>query len=220
MRAAAPPLAPPPPPPASARRRRRRCPCPPASASSTASSASVPRVSARGLSRADFASLYDGTQTPVLLTDVFPDADHGAWLAQLVASFGSRRVTYQVQRPKGITELFRAPLRDFLAEMVAESGHGAARFLFDEALLSGRAAPEALRAFARLPAPLFERDGFAAFPRALRPRDACLLAGGAGARSSLHADPYSWTGWNYLIEAREAAQRTSMACTRARTHAF
>lgn len=24
--------------------------------------------------------------------------------------------------------------------------------------------------------------------------------GGAGARSSLHADPMEWTGWNYLLE--------------------
>jgi hypothetical protein len=173
-------------------------------------------MSARGLSRADFASLYDGTPQPVLLTDVFPDADHGAWLAQLVASLGAARVTYQVQQPAGITELFRAPLRDFLAEMVAESSHDAARFLFDESVLRRRAAPDALRAFASLPAPLFEPDGFAAFPPALRPSVACLLAGGAGARSTLHADPYSWTGWNYLIEARPEARSALRARTAAR----
>ena len=182
-------------------RRRRRCAPPRASAAASAATVlSVPRSSAARLSPADFAALYDGRPTPVLLTDVWPGLDHGAWLAQVVERLGKRRVVYQVQR-SGITELFEAPLRAFLDELVADSRHGAARFLFDEEALAG--APAALR-LSPLPPPLFDGvdDGFDAFPAALRPAGACLLMGGTGARSSLHADPYSWTGWNYLLEAR------------------
>jgi hypothetical protein len=43
---------------------------------------------------------------------------------------------------------------------------------------------------------------FKFFPEAIKPKSA-LIIGGVGARSFLHADPYAWTGWNYLIEGRK-----------------
>lgn len=162
------------------------------------SPAQVERVSARELSPAEL-SLRCAAGKPLLITDAWPDLDAPAWLAQLVSTLGSRRVVYQVQC-SGETELYESALRDYLPEMVAESTHEAARFLFDEEALGGspalRLAPPAWAVGA-------EGDGFAFFPPPLRPAPSCLLAGGAGARSSLHADPYAWTGWNALLEGEK-----------------
>ena len=60
---------------------------------------------------------------------------------------------------------------------------------------------ELAKPLSTLPASLWpEGDLFDHFPKAIRPKKPCLVMGGEGARSSLHVDPYSWTGWNYLLE--------------------
>ena len=46
----------------------------------------------------------------------------------------------------------------------------------------------------------FGRNLFEAFPAEVRPKDACLIIGGRGARSTLHADPFDWMGTNYCLE--------------------
>eukprot|EP00931_Biecheleriopsis_adriatica_P027007 TRINITY_DN16323_c0_g1_i2.p1 TRINITY_DN16323_c0_g1~~TRINITY_DN16323_c0_g1_i2.p1 ORF type:complete len:239 (-),score=45.46 TRINITY_DN16323_c0_g1_i2:24-740(-) len=54
----------------------------------------------------------------------------------------------------------------------------------------------------QVPAYLKE-DLFHHFPDSLRPSPLCLIMGGSGARSDLHADPFAWTGWNVLLEGRK-----------------
>jgi len=159
--------------------------------------AQVPRLDARSLSAAELARLRRSGQ-PLLLTHALPELDHGRWLSQLVRAAGDEPVVYQEQLG-GVTELYEARLRDALGACAGASSHDAAVFLFDEELLPRcppklRLTPAAHPLFAGCDA------GFAAFPRALRPAPCCLLAGGLGARSSLHADPYNWTGWNYCLE--------------------
>lgn len=95
----------------------------------------VPRVAAGALSEEELA-LRCAAGTPLLVSGAWPDLDPQAWLARLVSQLGSRRVVYQVQR-SGVTELFEDELRGYLGEMVSESSHDAARFLFDEHALSG-----------------------------------------------------------------------------------
>jgi hypothetical protein len=48
-----------------------------------------------------------------------------------------------------------------------------------------------------------EEDFFQLFPEAVRPWDAMLLWGTAFSRSSLHVDPYNWTGTNAVISGRK-----------------
>jgi len=50
----------------------------------------------------------------------------------------------------------------------------------------------------KLPTEIFGTDYFQHFPSAIRPQCA-LVVGGCGSRSFLHADPYEWTGYNYLF---------------------
>lgn len=52
------------------------------------------------------------------------------------------------------------------------------------------------------PTHLFGEDFFEYFPSAIRPLQA-LIIGGRGSRSFLHADPYEWNGWNYLVEGKK-----------------
>lgn len=98
---------------------------------------------------------------------------------------------------------FEATLGEFVEECFS-SCHDDSIFLLDEDLLVDDPASgvsELARQVAILPAGFFpDGDMFDLFPEAIRPKKPCLLIGGAGARSTLHADPYSWTGWNYLAE--------------------
>jgi len=41
------------------------------------------------------------------------------------------------------------------------------------------------------------------FPFANRPKKSCLIIGGEGSRSFLHADPYEWRGTYILVEGRK-----------------
>lgn len=55
----------------------------------------------------------------------------------------------------------------------------------------------------KLPKHLFGENYFeSSFPEKIRPKTA-LIIGGLGSRSLLHADPYEWTGWNYLLEGKK-----------------
>lgn len=87
---------------------------------------------------------------------------------------------------------------DFL-QRCFRSSHNKSVFLLDEDLLSSLCDLGFI--FKNLPKSLWpEGDHFDVWPSGVRPKKPCLIMGGAGARSSLHADPMTWTGWNYLVE--------------------
>ena len=48
----------------------------------------------------------------------------------------------------------------------------------------------------------FGENYFKYFPSTIQPKTA-LIIGGVGSRSFLHADPYEWMGWNYLLEGKK-----------------
>ena len=56
----------------------------------------------------------------------------------------------------------------------------------------------------------FGRNLFEAFPAEVRPKDACLIIGGRGARSTLHADPFDWMGTNYCLEVPHTLVATQL----------
>ena len=117
------------------------------------------------------------------------------WTDRLWNELGREPVEYQVKKsgPKrGGVRLYESAFEDFVTSLPTESSHASAWYLLTETLLDKAKPP--LRETHRLKEALFEADLFGLFPPAIRPKDRCLIVGGVGARSFLHADPYEWTG--------------------------
>ena len=68
--------------------------------------------------------------------------------------------------------------------------------MMDENILDGNVAHKLLEEAPRY----LQEDWFEQFPSHLRPARICLVLGGLGARSELHLDPLSWTGWNCFLD--------------------
>mmetsp|Transcript_71938 Transcript_71938/g.203912 ORF Transcript_71938/g.203912 Transcript_71938/m.203912 type:complete len:514 (+) Transcript_71938:408-1949(+) len=145
------------------------------------------------------------------------------WTTDLFSRFASRRVNYQTHdADTGVTTMCDSSFQRFV-ETVFDSSHALSHILLDEDLLSDlpktfsteeytedstedlatkllRKDEESFLEPLSLPRELWPYDWFDLFPASIRPKTPCLVVGGAGARSRLHADPLSWTGWNYLVE--------------------
>jgi len=177
----------------------------------------VARLDATTASPEAFWSEVDG-QKVALVSNVFFASDGAAreqWTSAFIERCVALTVTAQEREAStGVVEVGEVLLGEFL-ELCYDSSHAYSVFLLDEDLLSGASsggespadgvAPPELgdlaAAVAVLPPRLWpDGDLFALFPRAVRPKAPCLVMGGAGARSTLHADPMSWTGWNYCLE--------------------
>ncbi|KAJ1622157.1 hypothetical protein T492DRAFT_1064781 [Pavlovales sp. CCMP2436] len=155
----------------------------------------VPRLDARALDRAALlAHLRTG---PVVLTHALADSAE-SWADNLLSAAGEARVEYQMRKGKR-SEVREARLGEF-CELTYESSHSESVLLFAESLLQDYAPqlePPALRS------DLFEPDWFKLFPPELRPSPSCVIIGGEGARSTLHADPFEWVGTNVCVEGRK-----------------
>jgi hypothetical protein len=92
-------------------------------------------------------------------------------------------------------ETFAMPLRMF-AEHSHEGTPTTWSYLQDELFISSH--PELLEDLSPTPQPLLH-SWFRYLPPILQPPDAFLLWGTAHSRSTLHIDPYNWTGTNALI---------------------
>jgi len=106
-------------------------------------------------------------------------------------------VEFQLQTPTH-SELLFGKFEQFL-DCVFESTQDGAFFLFDEQILVDPSLSH-LRAQVALPKTYFLQNLFDTFPEDLRPKDSCLVVGGEGAHSTLHADPFDWMGTNYCLE--------------------
>ena len=134
---------------------------------------------------AEFASRHDNIlATPALLTDVWGHGTTGReeWCQAVVEQLSDTEVEFQLQM-KHESELFVGKFEEFL-DACYESTHNNAFFLFDENVMTEHAH---LRAQLDLPTEYFGKNLFEKFPSELRPKDACLIVGGEGARSTLHA---------------------------------
>jgi len=158
------------------------------------------RLSLEGLSTEERAEAIDemlaSLDRPVLVTGALPDLDAEAWLGQLLSCLQGRETEFQVQGDQS-SELCVGTLEEAVNELVTDSSHGDAVFIMDEGLLADAA--DELRAAVALPEAEWGPNWFRHFPAQLRPGD-CALIGGASARSTLHADPFSWQGYNLLLE--------------------
>ena len=136
---------------------------------------------------------YDDGRTVLVLRDTFPKARFGGGLRTLLAQNEDVEVSYK-RSSQGVVTRSTGPLKQ-IRKQLQVSHHEDSILLMDENVLSSGS--EVLLEDA--PSYL-QDDWFRHFPKMLRPSPLCLILGGMGARSDLHADPLSWTGWNYLLE--------------------
>lgn len=155
------------------------------------------RLDARKITKEDF-NKYDG-KVPVLITHAF-DCDHEWITGEIINRFKDNLIEYDVRQSADcLISSYEANFMDFIASLPDNSVHEDSMYLMNEDLLRNE---EDLNDQFRLNEDLFEKDLFQYFPDKIRPHSA-LIIGGVGARSFLHADPYEWTGWNYLLEGKK-----------------
>lgn len=145
------------------------------------------------LSLQEFLDNYDG-KWPVIVTDVMFQWPAMNWTAEFFnKKYGTSRITmttYAESEQYG----FSTPLKRFL-DHLHMSSPSIWTYLQDELFLMQH--PELKEDILK---PIYtEEDLFQLLPAAVRPWDCMLLWGTAHSRSSLHIDPYNWTGTNAVI---------------------
>ncbi|KAK3752509.1 hypothetical protein RRG08_032799 [Elysia crispata] len=145
------------------------------------------------LSLQEFLDVYDG-KWPVIVTDVMSAWPAINWTADFFKKeYGRSRVTMTTCANSERTG-FSVPLEIFLDHLHLSTPK-TWTYLQDELFLIQH--PE-LRA--HILQPIYtEEDFFQLLPASVRPWDCMLLWGTAHSRSSLHIDPYNWTGTNAVI---------------------
>ncbi|XP_005099656.1 F-box protein At1g78280 [Aplysia californica] len=145
------------------------------------------------LSQKEFLDVYDG-KWPVIITDVVPSWPATNWTTQyFLQNYGEEQVVMKATTGKRI-ETLALPLRSYLSH-ITESSPASWTYLQDELFLLQR--PELRRQI--LKSVYTESNLFDLFPPAVQPWDCMLLWGTAYSRSTLHIDPYNWTGTNAVI---------------------
>jgi len=164
----------------------------------------------------------DGTQfeTPVLVKNVLSKQECESILGQIVNELGDDFVTIQ-RKMRSIDENGSLHVEADIAEetlmnafaYMMESHHDDAFFCFCEGLLDGKEnLKEVKRMLRSAKERLFQvnfddekendegnRDMFEFFPTETQPTD-CVVIAGEGATSTLHRDPYTWTGTSLCLE--------------------
>ncbi|XP_048580482.1 F-box protein At1g78280-like [Nematostella vectensis] len=153
----------------------------------------------RNLSLEEFIQRYDGKR-PVLITDILPSWKAANWSKEFFAkNYGDQKMFMKaVQGTMNQAESLAVN-----AKLFAEHAHEGKPWLWtyveDELFIQTH--PE-LKDHLQNPIYLKE-DFFQFFPKDVRPWNAMLLWGTAYSRSSLHIDPYNWTGTNALFSGKK-----------------
>jgi len=158
------------------------------------------KIDSSYITKTEFDSNF-ATNSPVILTNVF-DFNNELWTEELINLLGDYEINFDIRKSYDAeVESFQGTLRDYVAALLDESNHDESWYMMDESILESESSLSKIT----LPKRLFGFDWFQYFPSKIRPKTA-LIIGGEGARSFLHADPYEWTGWNYLLEGRKLCE--------------
>ena len=135
--------------------------------------------------------------SPMIITDALAswNALH-SWNKDFFSThFGQERATAKGQLDSDSPDSFALPLRMFAKH--SHEGHPDAwTYLQDELFIPSH--PSLLKDLQPTPSAL-QHDWFSYLPKSIRPHHAFLLWGTAFSRSTLHIDPYNWTGTNALL---------------------
>jgi hypothetical protein len=160
----------------------------------------------------------DGTpyETPVLIENALSIQECDSICNGLLHEVGKEVVDLQHkfvdeeqkdETRKVQTEIIKCHLEDAFSYMM-ESEHGDSFFCFSEGILdeyehlNPRYAKECLFQgcdVSSLDSDVFKRDVFDFFPHGVKPTD-CLVVSGMGSSSTLHRDPFLWTGTSICLE--------------------
>ncbi|KAL7547258.1 hypothetical protein ACHAWF_010580 [Thalassiosira exigua] len=153
------------------------------------------------------SSPIDINARPVLIRDIVSPEAIEALADELMAVLGDEEV--QLQRKlvdcndgSRTTEIYDIELRDSIGYMM-DSNHDDSYFAFCEGLLPSSIEDRVnisreLRKIREAPFQ-GQEDWFDYFPPEMKPTDAIIFAG-AGATSTLHRDPFEWTGTSVCLE--------------------
>jgi hypothetical protein len=152
-------------------------------------------------------------KTPVLIRDIVSPESIESLADTLMHSLGMETVSMQRKikkesactRSKATTKIYDIALQDCIDYMM-NSCHDDAYFTFCEGLLPMMNAlhddrsklRDKLRNIREAPFS-YQENWFEYFPRSVQPTDAIILAG-IGATSTLHRDPFEWTGTSLCLE--------------------
>ncbi|XP_077978320.1 uncharacterized protein LOC144433821 isoform X2 [Glandiceps talaboti] len=148
------------------------------------------------LSLQEYLDVYDA-KWPVLVTDVVPTWPAFNWTKEFFAkNYGDVRVAMKgVEGKLTKAESLAVPLKLF-AEHAHEGKPKMWTYLEDELFIPQH--PELRKDIGE--AIYLKEDFFELFPSEVQPWNAMLLWGTAYSRSSLHIDPYNWTGTNAVLK--------------------
>lgn len=139
-------------------------------------------------------SQYDDGETLLILKDTFPNLRTSN--SNLCSSWISSDAEVSYQRLRCGARIKEHARFHEMGKLLANSGHEDSILMMDENILDGNMAHKLLEEAPRY----LQEDWFEEFPEHLRPSKICLVLGGLGARSELHLDPLSWTGWNCFLD--------------------
>lgn len=174
----------------------------------------VARLPAAELTAATFAD-YEALRRPFVVHGGIDHWKARNWtMASVVEQFGSTKVAFSQQLPSDEHKAYEGPLSSFNTALPGSTHHRALYSLDEDMAYSNARVLDSLGevllgatadttqfegATAPRRQPMATSNAFRWLPPELRFSDRALMFGGAGARSSLHADMTNWTGWNALF---------------------
>lgn len=165
----------------------------------------VPRHNATEMADASALHAVYAEDSPAIVHGLWSGRPCARWrLTELAERFGHTEMIFGATKAKGShaeghAELSR-PFGHFIAA-AQQSSHERHVYLLHEQLLYSL--PRLAEELGAPPMQLGD-DWFAYFPPEMRPEGRALNIGGPGSISSLHADPFNWTGTNTVFEGRKA----------------
>ncbi|XP_071809042.1 uncharacterized protein [Asterias amurensis] len=148
------------------------------------------------LSLEEFRQLYDGKR-PVIIQDVLQHWGAMGWDKNFFAtSYPNERVAMKaVEGRLDQAESYSIPLKTFI-EHLKERNPRSWTYVEDELFIPQR--PDLQNDIGS--SIYLEEDFFKLFPKEIQPWNAMFLWGTRFSRSSLHIDPYNWTGTNAVFK--------------------
>lgn len=149
----------------------------------------------KNLSLEEYRDVYDG-KWPVIIQDIVPFWRASSWSRELFCEiYGQERVVMKgVHDGLDKASTLALPLELFCLHS-NESRQNSWTYIEDELFIPMR--PWLRKDIGSMVSG--DEDFFQLFPKEVRPWDSMLLWGTRFSRSSLHIDPYNWTGTNAVI---------------------
>lgn len=141
---------------------------------------------------------------PILISDALDPNECEKICDAWIQAVGSERITVQRKRPQQPIKLYECTVAQSLDLMMDHSSQEDSMFAFVEGLLDA-SSPLSQRLTAAREAlfpDLKDRNWFDFFPKTVQPSD-CVVLAGEGATSTLHRDPFEWTGTSLCLEGRK-----------------